>query len=211
MALRFCKEVCKDFGIPRDNVASLGDESDLFHGGKWPKGADYPHTPTQEIEEARKKIRIWGAAFPEMKICDSNHMTRWHRKAFDAEIPSQIIRGLQEVYEYPEGWTFADHHVIDAGKSKFRLQHGEGFTGPGGARAAAIDNGMSTVIGHLHSHAGVQWIKTAGQEIFGVNSGCLIDPQAYAFRYGDKSRNKPCLGVTVVLDGGRFPIWIPLR
>ena len=211
LALRFAKEVRKDFGIPWENIYSLGDELDLFAGGKWPKGGDAPHTANQEIEIAREKVRKWGAAFPDLKICESNHVTRWMRKAFDAELPSQVIRSIEEIYEYPEGWKLEPFHVVDAGKAKFRLQHGDGYSGPMGMRQAAIDNGMSTIIGHLHSNAGVTWIKTANQEIFGVNGGCLIDVAAYCFKYGIHSRLKPTIGVTVVLDGGKFPLWVPMH
>lgn len=210
-ALRFCKEVRKDFAIPFENVHCLGDETDQYNFGRWPKDPDRKHTANQEIEAVREKIRKWGAAFPLLDICESNHGTRIGARAFDADLPSQVIRSMEEIFEYPKDWKILPHIIVDAGKTKFRLQHGDGYSGPMGHRQAAIDNGMSTIIGHLHSNAGVSWFRSAGQEIWAVNSGCLIDIEAYAFRYGKHHRMKATVGVTVVLDGGRFPIWIPLR
>jgi hypothetical protein len=210
LALPFCKEVQKDFNIPEENVYSLGDIEDQYNFGRWPKDPDRKHTAAQELESTRETIRKWGRAFPLLKVCESNHGTRIYKKAFDAELPSQVIRSIEEIFEYPKGWVLKEHFVICATKAEFALQHGDNYSGPVGHRQAAIDNGMSTIIGHLHSNAGVNWIETKHQRIFAVNSGCLIDTDAYAFAYGKHSRGKPCIGVTVVLDGGRFPIWVPL-
>jgi hypothetical protein len=211
LALSFCKSVQKDFNIPEENVYSLGDLEDNYNFGRWPKDPDRKHTAVQELEAVRKTIRKWAYAFPLLHVCESNHGVRLYKKAFDAELPSQIIRSIEEVFEYPKDWKIKEHFVVFASKHTFALQHGDNYSGPMGHRQAAIDNGMSTIIGHLHSNAGVNFIETKHQRIFAVNSGCLIDPSAYAFAYGKHSRGKPCLGVTVVLDGGRFPIWVPLE
>jgi hypothetical protein len=114
------------------------------------------------------------------------------------------MRTYQEVINAPKGWVWQDEWIIKA-KYPFRVVHGMGYSGANGARNAAIDAKMSTAIGHLHSHAGVSYIQTQGhnQTIWGMNTGCLIDPDSFAFHYGKYSRNKPILSLGVVLDDGK--------
>ena len=70
---------------------------------------------------------------------------------------------------------------------------------------------MNLVMGHLHSNAGISIVSTHGQRIWGMNVGCLIDNEAYAFAYNKYTRQKPVLGVGVVVDGGLTPIFIPFE
>lgn len=210
-ALSLCKYAQKHFKIPDENCTHAGDETDQMHGGLYPKGADYDHTPNSELQAAKEKMLEWYSVFPEMKVATSNHGQRWLKKAAAAEIPEQILRAYREIYAAPEGWQWKEEWLFKDCKSPWRLIHGLGYTGQNGARFAAIDAGISTAIGHLHSHAGVSYIKTLGRKdlIWGMNVGCLIDVQAYAFKYGKYNRFQPCLGVGVILDGGKMPIWLP--
>jgi hypothetical protein len=207
-SLEFCFYAKKHYGIPDENVIHVGDEIDSFHGGMYPKGADYPHTPREEIKIVRDMLKEWGAVFPKMKLCISNHGTRWIKKASNAELPSDVLRSYQEIFETPEGWKWQEEWRVHT-KSPFRVIHGCGYSGKDGHRNAAIDGGISTCIGHLHSHAGICYLRTQGLKIWGFNVGSLIDVEAYAFNYGKYNRMKPCLGIGVVLDQGRTPLWLP--
>lgn len=208
-ALRFCAYLKRHFKIPDENVLNVGDEADELHGGMYPKDPDGHHTPNSEIAAAREKFQEWAALFPLMKLAVSNHGLRWARKAAAAEIPSQMMRAYQEVLCAPPGWMWKDEWRFTDLKMPFRMIHGMGYSGMNGHRMAAIDAGMSTVIGHLHSHAGIAHVKTGSMKIWGMNTGCLIDVEAYAFKYGKESRFKPCLGAGIIIDSGRTPIWIP--
>lgn len=207
-ALKFCKAVQQEFKIPKENVFNVGDEVDHYFGSSYQKDPNGWYTANSELAATRDKLRAWYAAFPEMKLCVSNHGLRWAKKAFDAEIPSQMIRPYQELIEAPEGWKWSEEWRI-ASKHPMRMIHGCGYSGQSGTRNAAMDAGVSTIMGHLHAHAGIWLIRTMGRAIWGLNTGCLIDTEAYAFHYGKYSRNKPCLGVGVVIDGGLTPIFIP--
>jgi hypothetical protein len=208
-ALKFCKYVQKVFKISKENVLNVGDEIDSFHGGLWPKGADYLHTPREELMIAIEKLKQWYDAFPICRVAISNHGLRWLKKASNAEIPSMLIRDYKEIIKAPAGWHWRDTWEIKASKQNFILTHGMGYSGADAHRKMALDFGMSVAHGHLHSHAGVAHIKTDTQKLWGMNTGCLIDVEAYAFKYAKYSRFKACLGVGVVLDGGTTPIWIP--
>jgi hypothetical protein len=207
-ALEFCLYVKKFFKIPDENCLNLGDEIDSFHGGGYPKGADYDTTPKQELDIARDKLKLWYDAFPKMRVCISNHGLRWVRKAYHAEIPSQLIRDYKEIINAPRYWHWADKWIIKT-KHPFAITHGMGYSGKDGHRNAAIDFGMSTAIGHLHANAGISYIRTETQKIWAFNTGCLIDVNSFAFKYGQYNRLKPALGIGVVINNGSTPIWIP--
>lgn len=210
-ALSFCASLKRHYGVPDENVLNVGDETDGYHGGSWPKDPNGTLTPRGEIAVAREKLKEWAGVFPEMKLAISNHGLRWMRKASGAEIPSEVIRNYEEIFQMPSGWKWKEEWKFSDLKTPFRMVHGQGYSGVNGHRNAAIDAGISTIIGHLHASGAVSYINTmGGKQIWAVNAGCLIDVDAYAFEYGKYSRNKPVLGATVICDSGRIPIWIPL-
>lgn len=209
-ALAFCVSLMDEFSIPQENVYGAGDMEDNHNFGRWLLSPDRPDSGIQEVFDTRKKIKLWGEAFPLLKQCESNHMARIAKKAFEASIPSIFLKEYKEIFEYPPGWQMQEEYVVFASKHEFCLQHGDGFSGSQGHIKAAMANGMSTAIGHLHCFAGVTHINTRHQRIWAANAGCLIDSKAYAFEYGKHHVNKPTIGTLVILDGGRWPIWVPL-
>lgn len=209
-ALQHCKYLKRHYRVPDENCYCVGDEIDAFWGGMYKKTPDALHTPTGEIKAAREHLKPWYDAFPELKIAESNHGTRWLRKALDAEIPSELLRKNKEMLDSPPGWVWKKHWKIN---SKFPMlaEHGDDYGGQTPHVAAASANGVSTILGHHHSLAGIEFIKTNGMDIWGAVIGCLIDFEAYAFEYARKYKRKPVLGALVVLWSGRFPIFVPIE
>jgi len=210
-ALEHCKAVAKEYNVPPENVYNMGDEVDEYFGSQWKKSPDTNYSATQEIKDSKDEIRRWGAVFPKMKLCVSNHGIRWARKFCDAEIPSQLMIPYKDLIGAPSGWVWRDEWVVNC-KYRFRCIHGMGYSGVNGARNAANDAAMSTAIGHLHAFAGINFIKTQGSEkmIWSFNVGAIIDDTAYAFEYSKYSRNKSINGVGIILSGGKTPLFIPL-
>jgi hypothetical protein len=209
-ALEFCAYLKRHFKIPDDNIYNVGDELDNFHGGSWPKGAEYPHTPRQESLISKEKLKDWYAEFPKMKLAMSNHGSRWMRKAFHAEIPSEMLRKYEDFIGAPDGWIWKQQWKVDC-KHPFIVEHGDRYGGQHPHIAAAMHNGMSTIIGHHHSKAAISYIKTAGLDIWACVAGSLIDFEQYAFEYGRNAKLQPQIGATVILNEGRHVIWIPME
>ena len=208
-ALRFVEAVRRDFKIPKTAIFNVGDEVDAYFGGMWEKDPNAAHTPSSELEAARRRLAKWYAAFPEMKLALSNHGQRWAKKASHAGIPSALMRSYREILQAPPGWQWREHWTIAMTRRKVHLFHGCGYSGVNAYRQAALDKGTNVVFGHLHANAGIAHVVTDSKPRWGMNVGCLIDPQAYAFAYGKDSKFKPWLGVGVVLDGGLTPLLIP--
>lgn len=210
-ALKFCKLLRDHYKIPHENILNVGDETDCYHGGSWPKDPNGTLTPKGEIAASREKLKEWADAFPEMKLAISNHGLRWVRKATGAEIPSEVIRSYQEIFQTAPGWKWKEEWRFTDLKYPFRMVHGMAYSGINGHRTAALDSGMSTIIGHLHASAAVSYVNTiGGMNLWACNAGCLIDVEAYAFEYGKYSRMKPVLGAVVIFDAGKMPVFHPL-
>jgi hypothetical protein len=207
-ALPFCREVQKTLKIPAANVLCVGDETDGYHGGDWPKDPDAHLSAVDELREAKERLKDWYRAFPRMKLAVSNHMLRWSRKAFNAQIPSQILKPWADIIEAPATWIWKERWDIPT-RHPFSIIHGMGYSGMNGHRQAALTLGRSVAIGHLHSHGGIAQVRTETQTLWGMNVGCLIDVDAFAFKYGKYSKDKPTLGVGAVVDDGRMPLWFP--
>jgi len=214
-ALEFCRHIQKHLRISKDNILCVGDEIDALYGSFYKKSIDGNLTANQELDITREKLKRWISYFPYMRVCISNHGMRWARKAVDAELPSQMIRKYQEVLEIPKEWKYRLEWKIKT-KHPFRMIHGMGYSGKDGHINAALDAGMSTVIGHLHSFMGVAHLRKGisegynhAQAIWAMNAGCLIDVESFAFHYGRENRNKPALGCGAVVNNGSTPMVFP--
>jgi hypothetical protein len=186
-----------------DIVVCLGDEGD-FHGlSDWDHDPD-GHSAGQEYREMLKHLKPLYALFPQALVCTSNHTARPFRKAFKHGIPKAFLRSYSDFMHAPKGWVWANSWEVDG----VVFEHGEGFSGREGAIKSALANMQSTVIGHIHSFAGVQFSANAKHLIFGMNAGCLIDHKAYAFAYGAKIKQKPILGCGIIKDG--VPTFVPM-
>lgn len=207
-AVAFCRRVRAEFNIPRENVVHVGDEADFLYGSRFPVDPNNENGPLGELRWLRERMKVWYAEHPRMRLCISNHTDRWYKKAAGAQIPEQLIRARHEILEAPEGWVWADHWDFRDGKMPWRVEHGH--NGAASTRLRAIENGVSTAHGHFHAKAGVEWVHTAGgQLVWGLATGALIDVDAVAFKYNRRDRFKPVLGLGVVLDGGRKPLFVP--
>jgi hypothetical protein len=210
-AFDFIADTIRFFKIPMENRYSLGDEVEFAAFSMHPKGADYTRTPNQELEEVRLIIKKFARVVgPDLKICYSNHVSRYWRKAYQAEITTQALRPYRELIDAPSTWVWKDHFRVPS-EHPFLLFHGEGYSGTNGHRQAALNYGISTAMGHLHSQASVSWVNTRGQDIWACNAGCLIDIHSPTFSYAANARFKPSIGLLVVTEGGKIPLWVPLH
>ena len=187
----------------KPRVFNLGDEVDQHTLSKWgsnPNGM----SAKAEFEEAKLRLKPWMERWPTMRICISNHTYRYMKKAYAAGIPDGFMKTVGEAYDAPKGWLWADRWIAD----KVLFEHGEMVSGPLAAIRAAHQNRMNTVIGHQHTNGGVIFNSSAWDTIWAMNTGCLIDINQYAFDYGRILRNKPTLGMGVIVEG--TPCFVPM-
>lgn len=184
-------------------VVFLGDEVDSHSISRHmpdPNGK----SPGAELEAAKRQLQNWFSAFPKAHLCTSNHTIRPWKKAYESGLPKEFLREVGEVYGAPPGWKWADRWVLD----EVVFEHGENVSGALGALNAAIQNQAPTVIGHLHTFGGAVHSDSFDGKLWGLNTGCLIDVNAYAFAYAKMFRRKPTLGLGIVKNGA--PYFIPM-
>lgn len=201
-SIAFLKKVKKIYRP--DEIVFLGDEIDAHSLGNYDHDPD-GHSAGTELEKAIEHLQAFYELFPSAKICTSNHTSRPYRRAFKFGIPKAFLRGYREFLQAPKGWEWSDAWELD----NIVYEHGEGFTGRSAAIKSAEGNMQSTVIGHIHAFAGIQFVANSKHLIYGFNCGCLIDKDAYAFAYGKKIKSKPILGCGIITDG--IPVFIPMR
>lgn len=203
-ALEFVLHVDKTFFPDGKRViVNLGDEVDQHSLGKWPSNPS-GRSGGDELAESKLRLSYWSDKFPKMKLCTSNHTFRAWKKAYASGIPSQFLKEVGEVYETPSTWKWADRWVIN----DILFEHGEFVSGKNACLIAAEQNRMKTVIGHQHSFGGIIYSATFESLIWGMNTGCLIDVEQYAFDYGRGLRKKPTLGTGVIVRG--VPYFVPM-
>lgn len=204
--LDFLSAVSDAFDV--DSVVSLGDETDK-HAMSFHDSDPNLDSAGKELEQARKFLFCLHELFPAMKVCHSNHGSMLYRKANSHGIPIQYLKTYREVL-FPNGggeqWDWAYSHVLDLPNGEqvlFKHQPA------GSAILDAAHEGMNLVVGHLHGKFNIEFAKSAHRQYWAVQGGCLIDNDSLAFAYGKESKNKPILGVTVILDS--IPTLIPMR
>lgn len=200
-AIRFLKWAKETFNPTQ--VVSIGDEVDQYNLSRYAKDPD-AMSAGEELKVTHKYLKELYEVFPEAKACLSNHLDRVLKRAMDAGIPRGYMRSINEFMQAPDGWKWARSWEIGG----VRYEHGDACNGQRAHVILAESNRQSTVIGHHHSHGGINYLANASEMIFGMNVGCLIDIDSVAFAYSKAFRHKPTLGLGVVLGG--IPAFVPM-
>lgn len=189
--LSFCKRLYKELDC--DEVVHIGDLVDN-HAISYHEHDPNGWSPEHEMQQVDRVLKDWFKAFPVVKLCLGNHDRLPDRKGKTVGLPRRCFRSFRDMWQLPNGWTDDFQFII----GDVLYTHGTGYSGKYAHIQAAFDNRMSTVIGHSHSVAGVEYIANEREKIFGMNVGCGIDVKSYAFEYGKGFRRKPILSAGVV-------------
>lgn len=158
-----------------------------------------------ELDMSIKKVKKYVKAFPKVKLCKGNHDDIPKRQAASVGIGERYLKTFSEVLELPKTWEIAEEFIID----NVLYKHGLNCLGKDGALNTAIQERISTVIGHSHSFGGCKYSANKRDIIFGLNAGCGIDIAAYAFAYGKHAKFRPTLGCGIVFNDSNA-IFVPM-
>jgi len=195
--LEFCKEIqqrCKCKKVV--HIGDLVDNHAISYHEVDPDG----WSPEHEMREADKHAQAWFKAFPEVKLCRGNHDVLVDRKGKTVGLPRRCFMPYRDIWGLPKGWEDDFEFVING----VLYKHGTGMSGRYAHVQAAERARMSTIIGHTHSSAGVEYIVSSKDRIYGMNVGSGIDHKKYAFTYGKDFPRKPVLSCGVTTDRGKF-------
>ena len=191
---RFCKDVYRDWQC--DTVVFIGDIVD-HHSISFHARSSFCPSPMDEYKLALEEIKKWQKEFQSAFVTIGNHDKRPERLAESVNIPSFYLKGLQDVWDTPS-WRWVNYVIMD----DVRYMHGDvGRGGKTPALSYAVNDMVSTVCGHHHSIAGVNWAASQSKRIFGLDVGCGVDADAMQMAYGVRYLRKPILACAVVIDG----------
>ena len=182
-----------------NRVIHIGDEIDNHYSSYHETDAD-GLGGGDELDLAIKRLNRYYKQFPNVEVMIGNHTRMVARKAQTGGIPKKWIRDYNDVLEVPN-WEFKVSTEIDGVK----YVHGEGGT----ARTRSKLDMQSTVQGHLHTQLYTEFNVGAKARVFGMQVGCGIDHERYAFAYA-KAGKKPAIGCGVVI-GGHTAIAVPMQ
>lgn len=205
----FCKEGYLEHCIKvRDKyncgtIVLLGDEVDLCGVSQWEKDPDGFSAGT-EAELAQAKMKAWYAAFPKAFVCIGNHTARPFRQAKSNGVPKKFIKSYAEAWEAPKTWLWAESWEFNG----TLFTHGTGFSGANAAIKIATRHRQNTVIGHIHSEAGIQYSASKIDLVWGMQVGGALDDKSYAAFYAKEQLKKSIVGCGAIVDG--IPVYEPM-
>jgi predicted phosphodiesterase len=191
--LQFCKDMYRKHKC--NGVVFLGDVVDLHSISFHPKRPDMPNA-SAEYELAKKAVSQWRKAFPKAVVCIGNHDARPLRLAETVSIPEEMLKSFAEIWD-TKHWKWDWEFVID----DVCYIHGTGCGGEHPAYNKMKSTGLSYVMGHTHSAAGIKWLASPKSRMFGMDVSTGIDDRSMAFAYGQFARRRSIVGCGVVLNG----------
>tara|TARA_R100000781_G_scaffold114674_1_gene86122 strand:+ start:1860 stop:2576 length:717 start_codon:yes stop_codon:yes gene_type:complete len=183
----FCLDVYAKYNC--NQVIFIGDIIDNHYASYHETDPD-GFSGGEELAYAIRDVEKWKNSFPKADVIIGNHDRMIMRKAFTSAIPKEWIKDYNEVLG--TNWNWEDRVVYDG----VQYVHGEGGT----ARTRCKNDMMSTVQGHIHTQAYVEWVVGRKFKVFGMQVGSGIDTTAYAAAYA-KNFKKQAVGCGVVFGG----------
>jgi hypothetical protein len=192
------------FDFIRDTFKRKGVTRVHFAGDIFDNHASSFHDPDpdgmsagQEMKLAKEQMQKWYKEYPSATVSIGNHDAIPWRKCQSAGMSSSVMATHRKMYGCPTGWRWEDSTVIDG----VLYTHGTGNGGLHPSYNLAKSSINSVVIGHAHSAGGVKYHTSKFTRIFGLDVGCGIDVDAYAFAYGKHMPRRPVLGCGIVRYG----------
>lgn len=187
-------------------VVDIGDMFDLQVINYHEKDPD-KFDMSRELDTTQREVKKWIREFPTMYHVYGNHSSLLYRKARTHGFSSRMVKTLNELFDLPDTWYWAD----EWDKDDVRYVHGQSKSGKYSYVDWARDNMQSTVTGHTHTTAGIHWSASNSKLIFGMGVGCLVDRHSYGMAYAKDFPKKPIISVGVVLNNGTLPIIEPME
>lgn len=193
--LDWCKEEQEKY-----NCGTVIFSGDLLDSGSWSYHEHNPDglAPRDELRAAKNQLKYVYKLFPEATSLLGNHDLLVSRKAKTAGLSQEFIKDYPSLIEAPKKWSFRHQYY----KNNVLYKHGD----VGDAFKCAVESRMSTCQGHVHSKTFVQWSVSEKDAIFGLQVGCGLDRDQYAFDYAKPFNKKPIISLGLVLESGTVPL-----
>ena len=187
-----------------DTVICIGDEVDNHAISFHDSDPSLPNA-SKELELAIKALSPLYKLFPQVTVVESNHGSLVMRKALASGLPPEVFKSYNDILKAPKGWKWVFDTRVLTSLGPVYFCHGK--TGSPGKLAASY--GCSTVQGHFHEKAQINYISTPERLMFDAHTGCLADDYSLALGYNKINPRRPIVSVLIILDG--IPQIVPMR
>lgn len=193
-ALNFLQDLKDKYAPTR--IISLGDECDK-HSLSYHDSDPDLMSAGDELKAAQKTIQALHEIFPEMDVIESNHGSLVWRKAKTHGIPRHYIRPYNEVLGVGDGWKWVYDLTLDLPNGqKCYVCHGKTTD----VTKLSQQMGMCAVQGHYHEKFKIEYWANPTGLYWGMQSGCLVDDESYAFAYNNTNIKRPIIGTSLIID-----------
>lgn len=184
-------------------VISIGDEVDMAKISFHDSSADLP-SAGDELKQSLAILKQVYKIFPVVRVVHSNHGSLLARRALAHGLTKDMIKTNEELLQAPKTWKWVNDIKIETQLGPVYFCHGKS----GSPGRLASQYGMSTVQGHYHSLAQVQFISTPERLMFDMHVGCLVDDKSLAMAYNKLTIKRPIISIGIIEDG--IPRIIPM-
>lgn len=186
-----------------DTIVCIGDEAD-FHDSSFHDSDPDLDSAGIELQKAIESLKPIYKLFPNVTVIESNHGSMVMRKALVGKIPRKAIKSYNDILDAPKGWKWVFDTIINTPLGPVYFCHGK--TGSPGKLASQY--GMSTVQGHFHEKAQINYISTPEKLMFDAHTGCLANDKSLALGYNKINPKRPIVSVLIILNG--IPHLVPM-
>lgn len=185
-------------------VICLGDELDK-HAMSYHDSDPDLKSAGDELRASLPVISELYKLFPIMEIIESNHGSLVWRKAKTHGIPRHYIKSYNDVLGVGEGWSWHPDLVVDLPDgNRCYIHHGKSNN----VVRLSQQMGMSAVQGHYHEILSASYWGNPNGLHWGLQAGCLIDDESYAFSYNNVNLKRPVIGTALIINS--LPVLEPL-
>ena len=178
-------------------VICMGDELDK-HSLSYHDSDPDLSSAGDELTKSLPYVKKLHNMFPVMDILESNHGSLVWRKAKTHGIPRHYLKSYQDVLEVDEGWSWHFDLTIDLPTgNKCYFHHGKSAD----VTKLSQQMGMCAVQGHYHNDFKVTYWGNPVGLFWGLQTGCLVDDESYAFSYNNVNIKRPIIGTAVIING----------
>ncbi len=187
-----------------DRVICGGDELD-YHAISFHDSDPELFGPSDELDQAIKRLSPLYKIFPNMDILESNHGSLVYRKGKFHGLPRHVFKSYREILGAPCGWKWHSDLTIKLNTGNYcYICHGRSKNG----LKLSQSMGMSTVQFHFHESFEVQYWGNSLGLYWSMICGCLIDNDSLAYSYNKINLKRPIIGCGIILNG--LPKLLPM-
>lgn len=159
----------------------------------------------RELDQTKAFIQGLFSVFPDLEVVKGNHCLLLQRKMKTAQLHPSLMKSFNEIYEVADTWKWVNSIELTTPlNQKVLFEHGISAR----ALLVAKERGCCFVQAHYHSKMSIEYFGDTNLPNWAMQLGSLVDSKSLAMAYGKTFREKPKIGVGLIVYG--YPVLRPM-